>query len=513
MTDIYHAMIVGGGHNGLAVATYLAKAGKRVLVLEARDTLGGAAGTREFYPGFSVSECAHLLYGLHPRVVNELKLHIPLAAKRLSTISLGREADHVKIDDGYVSNVSSEDAGRYGEFHGKMMRYAKLLADTLTERPPKLAENDFSDKVMLAKLALKVRLLGKQDMRELLRVGAINIYDVLEEELENPLLKGALSLDAVLGGFAGPRSPNTVLSFLYRHAGSAIGCAGPGIPKGGMGAVSQALAKVAAENGVEVRTNAKVSRIDVIKGKVTGLQLEDGENVSCGCVVSNADLRTTFRDLVGYSKLETEFARRVHNHRAKGAAAKLHLALDGLPEVHGLSKADLGQRLLIAPSPSYVEQAFDHVKYREVSAKPVLEITIPTLHDSSLAPSGQHVLSAIVQYAPGEAADSNAANQFEANIMAALEERLPGIGQHVIASELLMPADLEATYGMTGGHWHHGEYALDQFLMLRPVPGAAQYATPISGLYLCGAGCHPGGNVMGVAGRNCAKAVLKGALS
>ena len=512
MTDQYHVVVVGGGHNGLVTASYLAKSGKKVLVLEARDKVGGAAGTREFHEGFAVSECAHLLYGLHPRVIKELQLEIPLAAKSLSTISLGQEADHVRINGGHVTNVSSMEAGRYAAFFDKMMRYARLLADTLTERPPKLADNKFQDKMMLARLALKVRLLGKDDMRELLRVGAINIFDVLDEELDNPLLKGALSLDAVLGGFAGPRSPNTVLSFLYRHAGPASGCAGPAIPAGGMGAVADALAGSAEANGVEVRTGARVARIIVTQGEVTGVELENGEQIACRCVISNADLTTTFRDLVGYSKVETEFSRRVHNHRSKGTAAKLHLALRGLPEVPGLSQADLGQRLLIAPSPGYVEQAFDHVKYHEVSAKPVMEITIPSLHDASLAPSGQHVLSAIVQYAPGQPKDSDAAGQFEANIMATLETFLPGIGAQVLASELLLPADLEALYGMTGGHWHHGEYALDQFLMLRPVPGAAQYATPVNGLYLCGAGCHPGGNVAGVAGRNCADAVLKGVL-
>ena len=512
MTDQYHAIVVGGGHNGLVAAAYLSKSGKKVLVLEAREKLGGAASTREFCQGFTVSDCAHLLYGLHPKVVAELKLEIPFASSRLSTISLGRGADHVEIDGGHVSNVPSAEADRYARFHAKMMRYAGLLGDTLTERPPKLGKNDLRDKLMLTKLALKVRFLGRDDMRELLRVGAINIYDVLEEELENPLLKGALSLDAVLGGFAGPRSPNTVLSFLYRYAGTALGCAGPAIPAGGMGAVADALALAAHNNGVEMRTGAKVARVVVADGKTTGVQLDGGETIHCSCVISNADLKTTFKEMVGYSKLETEFVRRVHNHRSKGTAAKLHLALRGLPRVPGLSMSDFGQRLVIAPSPAYVERAFDHVKYHEVSAQPVMEITIPSIHDPSLAPAGQHVLSAVVQYAPTDPKDIDAREIFKTNIMSTLEAHLPGISEQVIDSEILMPKDLEAAYGMSGGHWHHGEYALDQFLMLRPVPGAAQYATPVNGLYLCGASCHPGGNITGVAGKNCADAVIKGGL-
>jgi len=510
MTDHYHTIVVGGGHNGLVAAAYLAKSGKQVLVLEAREKLGGAAGTREFYQGFAVSECAHLLYGLHPKVVAELKLEIPFASNRLSTISLGLGDDHVEIDGGHVSNVSSAEADRYAKFHTKMMRYAGLLGDTLTECPPKLGKNDLREKLMLAKLALKVRLLGRDDMRELLRVGAINIFDVLEEELENPLLKGALSLDAVLGGFAGPRSPNTVLSFLYRHAGMALGCAGPAIPAGGMGAVADALATAAEAAGVEMRTGAKVARVVLSDGKATGVQLDGGETIRCSCVISNADLKTTFEEMVGYSKLETEFARRVHNHRSKGTSAKLHLALKELPRVPGLSLSDLGQRLVIAPSPAYVERAFDHVKYHEVSAQPVMEITIPSIHDPSLAPTGQHVLSSVVQYAPTDPKDSEARETFKTNIMSTLEAHLPGISDQVIESEILLPKDLEATYGMSGGHWHHGEYALDQFLMLRPVPGAAQYSTPINGLYLCGASCHPGGNITGMAGRNCADAVIRG---
>ncbi len=518
MTNQYDVAVVGGGHNGLVTATYLARSGKKVVVLEASNKLGGAAGTAEFHEGFSVSECAHLLYALHPDVVRDLGLEsngLTYAARNLKTISLSPKGEHVTITSGSVSgtSLSNGDMNNYRVFNKRMMRFAKVLAAVLTERPPRLADNDFKDRMTLLKLALKVRMLGRDDMRELLRVGAINIYDVLEEQFENPLLKGALSLDSVLGSFAGPRSPNTVLGFLYRYAIEALGGGGPAIPVGGMGAVTSALAKAAEQSGAELRTNCRVNRIQVKDYTVNGIELENGEIIEAATIVSNADPKVTFAELVGYPKLEIEFTRRIHNIRAKGTTAKLHLALEGLPEIEGLTEADLGHRLVIAPSSTYVEQAFDHVKYGEASENPVVEITIPTVHDKTLAPEGKHVLSAVVQYLPRDLRNgewSERKESYTARIINTIDECLPGLKDKIIGQELLTPEDIENRFGNTGGHWHHGEFALDQFLMMRPVPGAAQYATPIDGLYLCSAGCHPGGGVMGVAGKNCAEAVMGG---
>jgi phytoene dehydrogenase-like protein len=255
-----------------------------------------------------------------------------------------------------------------------------------------------------------------------------------------------------------------------------------------------------------------VARITLEGDRVSGVELESGEKLAAGTVVSNADPVRTLLTLVGARNLETGFSQKVQHIRAKGTAAKLHLALDGLPEFSRLPAGHVGERLVIAPDPIYVERAFDHSKYGQSSTDPVLEITIPTVHDRSLAPEGKHVLSAVVQYAPydsGAGADARR-SEFLNRVLNVLEKYSPSLRRHVVASELLMPADLEREFRMTGGHWHHGELALDQFLMLRPVAGAAQYAMPIRGLYLCGAGCHPGGGVMGSAGGNAARAVLAG---
>ncbi len=514
MTNSNHVVIIGGGHNGLVCAAYLAKAGKKVTVLEAADRVGGAAATREFAPGYKAS-CAHLLNLLDDSISKELSLSsngLSIAKSGLDTIALAADGNHITIRaDGIEgAGLSNEDKAAYREYRRFMSKFAAVIGGLHNQVPPRITQ-ERGDLMTLGKLALKIRMLGRDDMREFLRIAGINIYDILKENFDNPLLKGALSLDAVLGTFSGPRSNNSVFTALHRMSGNNAGPAGAmSIPAGGMGAVTEALATAAKKAGAEIRTGSPVSRILMDGMQVSGVELANGEQLAASTVVSNADPKTTILDLLGSRYVEADFARRIHNVRSNGNAAKLHLALDGLPDFRGLGQAQLGERLLIAPTVEYVELAFNHCKYGEYSVKPVAEITIPSIHDRSLAPDGKHVLSAIVQYAPRNlgAGWSEGKAAFTAAVFDVLETYAPDIREKTVATELLTPEDLQREFRMTGGHWHHGELSLDQFLMLRPVPKSAQYKTPVDGLYFCGAGCHPGGGVMGSAGRNAANVVL-----
>jgi phytoene dehydrogenase-like protein len=514
MTDSNRIVVIGGGHNGLVCAAYLAKAGKKVTVLEAADRVGGAAATREFAPGYKAS-CAHLLNLLDDSISKELSLAshgLSIAKSGLNTVALATDGNHMTIAPDSVegAGLSSEDKAAYTEYRRFMSKFAAIIGGLHNQVPPRITQ-ERGDLLQLGKLALKIRMLGRDDMREFLRIAGINIYDILKENFENPLLKGALSLDAVLGAFSGPRSNNSVFTALHRMSGNNAGPAGTAsIPAGGMGSVTEALAAAAKKAGADIRTGCPVSKILMDGMRVCGVELANGETLEAPTVISNADARTTIMNLLGARHVEGDFARRIGNIRAKGNAAKLHLALDGLPDFKGLSQAQLGERLVIAPTVEYVEQAFNHCKYGEYSAKPVAEITIPSIHDSSLAPGGKHVLSAIIQYAPRNlgAGWSEGKAAFTEVVMELLSTYAPDIREKTVAMELLTPEDIEREFGMPGGHWHHGEMCLDQFLMLRPVPKSAQYKTPVDGLYLCGAGCHPGGGVMGSAGRNAAKAVL-----
>ena len=511
MTNI---VIIGGGHNGLICAAYLAKAGRKVTVLEAADQVGGAAATREFAPGFRAS-CAHLLYLLDKDISKELGLEslgLRMARTDLKTIALAEDSNHITISSDTVegSGLTSEDKSAYKEYRRFMSKFAGVVGGIHNKIPPRITY-DRKDLIPLGKLALNIRMMGRDDMREFLRIAGINIYDILKENFDSPLLRGALSLDAVLGTNSGPRSNNSVFTALHRMSGNTGKAAGAvAIPAGGMGAVTDALAAAAKKFGAEIRTNSPVSSILMDGDVISAVQLANGEQIAASTVVSNADPKTTIMTLLGARHVEAGFAKKIGNIRAKGNAAKLHLALNSLPEFTGVSRDQLGERMVIAPTVEYVERAFNHSKYGEYSAQPVAEITIPSIHDSSLAPDGQHVLSAIVQYAPHTLGMGWGAGKaaFTEELMSLLTAYAPGIRDKVISAELLTPQDIESEYRMAGGHWHHGEMSLDQFLMLRPVPRSAQYETPVEGLYFCSAGCHPGGGVMGSAGRNAANVVL-----
>ncbi len=508
MTDSYDAIIVGAGHNGLVCSALLARAGKRVLVLEANDQVGGAAVTREFADGYSVSACAHLLYQLQPEVRKDLKIATRLASDDMTTIALGEDGRHLRLHGKELEGVDEHDADQYRQFRKRMTRFAGLLRKHLNKPPPRLGTKDFKDLFALGQLGLDLRMLGKDEMREFLRLIGMNIHDELNERFQSPLLKGAISLDAVLGTHLGPRSPNTIMTYLYRLAGDHGRI---GVPAGGMGSVSNELAHAARAEGATIRIATAVKRIIVENGRVTGVETESGDRFDSFTVISNADPKQTIMNLVGPRHVEAGFTRRIHHLRAKGNAAKLHLALDGLPTIEGVSKQDFAERLIIAPDEHYVERAFNPAKYGEASPQPVIEMTFPSFRDETLAPTGKHIMSAVVQYAPydlreGWSETSKAA--FQKVIIDTIARYAPDITSRITASELLTPADIEREFHITGGHWHHAELTLDQFMFVRPVSSAAQYSMPLEGLYLCGAGTHPGGGVSGAAGRNAARSIL-----
>ena len=512
----YDCIVVGAGHNGLVCANYLARGGRRVLVLEAAAEVGGAAVTREFAPGFRVSACAHLLQSMPRTLVDELALRshgFKLAAEDLVTVALSPDGAPLPLT---AEGLATRAPGDRAAVSASSMRGCSALAQgtgagadgaTAAARHRRRAPTNGR----LLRFGWQIRRLGRRDMRELLRIGGMCVYDLLQENLSNPLLQGALGFDAVLGTNFGPRAPGTVFTWLYRLAAAAhAGRERPAQPQGGLGALSDALAASARAAGATIRTSTAVRRIRVENDRAVGVTLESGESIGATLVVSNADPKTTFLGLLGSEHLDTGFVRRVAHLRSTGLAAKLHLALDRVPQFRGLDGDALGGRLLIAPSLDYIERAYNSSKYGECPPAPCIEITLPTLHDAQLAPAGAHVLSAVVQYVPYAVRGGwdQARDALLAGVIECIEEYAPGLRHTIVAAELLTPPDIERQFRISGGHWHHGELALDQFFMVRPVPGAAQYSTPLAGLYLCGAGSHPGGGVMGMAGRNAARRIL-----
>jgi phytoene dehydrogenase-like protein len=504
----YNCIVIGGGHNGLVCATYLARAGRSVLVLEAADEVGGAAVTREFSPGFQVSACAHLLHSMSTAMIKDLRLEehgLTFAARAMPTVALSPEGEAMELKGGDACGALLD-------------RLATALRPLLETVPPRLGTDAWADRKTLLGLGWQIRRLGRRDMRELLRIGGMNVFDLLKDNFESSLLQGALGFDAVLGTNFGPRSPGSVFTLLYRLAAASAAHGGGGgaflaQPHGGLGALTAALARAATSANVDVRTGTAVERVLVRDYRAAGVVLSSGETIEADVVISNVDPKATFLRLLGAEHLDAGFVRRVSHLRTRGLAAKVHLALNDLPHFTGGVTSDaLAGRLLIAPSLEYLERAFNHSKYGEFSEAPGIEVTLPTVNDPSMAPKGRHVLSAVVQYAPYDLKSTGGWEQgrqrFADVVMDTLERYAPGLRKSVSACQVLAPPDIEREFRITGGHWHHAELALDQFFMMRPLPGAAQYQTPVEGLYLCGAGCHPGGGVMGTAGRNAARQVL-----
>ncbi|MEM1114429.1 MAG: NAD(P)/FAD-dependent oxidoreductase [Pseudomonadota bacterium] len=511
----YDTVIVGAGHNGLVCAAYLAQAGQSVLVLEAAEQPGGFAARREFYPGFQTS-VAHTLNHFSSQVARDLKLqnhgYLP-ATRAMDTVALDPEGDHVSIGDLSVTGVSGEESADYVKYREMLKTFARTLEPFWNKTMPGIGENSLSDMATFAQLGLRLRLMGRDDMLEFLRVATLPMRDLMDDNFDNKLLQAALAWDGIIGSKLAPRSPNqSVFTLLYRMCGDHDGM--HSIPEGGINTLVQSLVGAAATAGAELRCSAPVRHITVEGDedgqRVSGVVLADGEEISAGRVVSAIDPQSTFLRLVGAQHLEIEFTNRISRLRCEGFVAKLHLALDGLPQFSGLDTP--AGRMIIAPELDAIEFAFDDAKHGGISENPVLEVTVPSLHDSALAPAGQHVLSAHVMYVPAKPKGgwTDAAREgLIARLMAELERYAPGIGEQVLATELLTPADMEKQFGITGGHWHHTEFAVDQMLMMRPTYEAAQYGTPIPGLFLCGAGSHPGGGITGMPGQNAAREILR----
>ena len=510
----YDNIIIGGGHNGLICASYLARKGQSVLLLEASNTLGGLAASREFSPDFRVS-VAHSLSHFSEAVSKELRLadhgYSP-CGEILDTVGLSLDGQHVVVSGDQISGVNASDKDNYGSYLATLKRFAGALKPFWMKTMPRIGTTRLSEITTFGHLGAKLRLLGKKDMGEFMRVATLPSRDLMDENFDSDILKAVLSWDGLIGSKMAPRSPNaSVLNMFYRMSGQYDGA--HFLPSGGIKSLIDALHGAALAAGVEVRTGAEVNRV-VIDSDDTGLfasgvELSSGEIIKGACVVSSADPKRTFLNLVGARNLEIDFVNRINRLRSDGYVGKLHLALDSLPKFLGVDNP--ASRMIIAPSLDAIEFAFDDAKYGEYSESPVMEIIVPSVKDMSLAPEGKHVLSAHIMYLPHALKGGwteAAREKLYQKLIDILELYAPGISSQIIDGEMLTPADLETTYLNTGGHWHHTELSMDQMLMMRPTYEAAQYSTPINNLYLCGAGSHPGGGLMGGPGHNAAKEII-----
>jgi phytoene dehydrogenase-like protein len=495
----FDTIVIGAGPNGLAAAHRLASKGAAVLVVEAAAAPGGGAGL------------AHLSYNLDPRVEKAMNLAahgLGWLSADLATTALSPDGRHLRLQGGGVSGDFSEaDRKAWAALRARLMRFAAVLAPLNDMPPPRIAKGVGNPMLKLAMIGLRARLLGAAEFRELGRILLTNVHDLLDDELTDPRLKGALAFEATLGGWLGPRSPNSVLPWLVRMSGQTGGVQGAvGLPKGGMAAIGAALAAAATAAGAVIRCDARVARIIVEGERVSGVMLAGGEEIRAGRVVSSIAPKTTLLTLIGPRHLDAGLVTRARHQKARGGAAKLHLTLRALPDFRGANPQD---RLILAGSEHDVESSFNPVKYGRVPDRPGMEIMIPTAHEPRA--DGRHLLSAIAQFAPHAPADRDAARaQMLAACMAQLEAHAPGIGVLVEQAELLMPYDIEDRYGLPGGQWHAGELSVEQMLFLRPLPGIAQYKGPVPGLWLASAGCHPGGGISGTPGWNAALAMEAG---
>ena len=520
----YDAIVVGGGHNGLVCAAYLARAGQRVLVLERREVLGGAAVTEEIFPGFRFSVCSYVVSLLRPRILRELELArwglriVPLECS-FTPLPDGRslcrwpDAERTRRE---IARFSANDAEVYSEFGrtlGKLARFAKPVIDTPAPAPTSLRPGELKE---LLAMGNRLRGLGDDLAALQAKLMTMSAVDFLREWFESDTLISPMACSGIIGTMLGVHSPGTAYVLLHHYMGEIDGASRAwGFPVGGTGAVSEAIATSARHFGAEIRVGSPVQQALISGGRAAGVVLENGDELYARKVVSGLDPRRTFHQLIGEQHLPNPFNTQVRRYKYRGSSGKVNLALDRFPEFScrpGQGPHVRGD-VAIAPSTDYLERAFDEAKYGDFSQRPYINAVFPSLLDPSMAPPGKHVMSCFVQYAPYDIKEGPAhwperREAFGDAVVDTLAEYCPGIRESILHRQVLTPWDLEQDFGLTEGNIFHGELGLDQLLFQRPFSGWARYKTPIKDLWLCGSGAHPGGGVMGAPGMLAADAVL-----
>jgi phytoene dehydrogenase-like protein len=524
VTRRYDAVVIGGGHNGLTAAAYLARAGRSVLVLEKRHVLGGAAVTEEVFPGFRFSEMSYVVSLLRPEIIRELELPkhgleiLPLdgTITPLDDDSLWRVNDHGKTirELRRWSKTDAEAYEEYGQLMADMARFVKPILSFVPPDPGKINPFDWMQVVGLAK---SFQQLPERLQHTFVQLMTMSATEFLQQWFETDPLIATMSASGIIGTFQGVRSPGTAYVLLHHYMGEIDGAFRAwGIPRGGTGGISEAIGSAAQALGAEIQMEAPVARIEVRNGRATGVVLESGEEISAGTVLSSVDSHLTFLKLVEPAHLDASFLDEVKRYKYRGSSGKVNLALDALPEL--ACKPGRGEWLRgaisFSPGVDYMERAYDDAKYGRFSRRPYVDCIIPTLVDPAMAPPGKHVMSCFVQYAPyhlsdGRVWDAKERDAFGETVIDTLEERFPKIRSLILHQQVLTPKDIEDMIGLTEGNIFQGELSLEQLFFNRPVPGWARYRTPIKSLWMCGSATHPGGGIMGAPGRIAALELLK----
>jgi phytoene dehydrogenase-like protein len=516
-------VIIGGGHNGLVTAFYLAKSGFKPLVLERRPQVGGCAITDEFHPGFRCSTLAHNAGPIRPDIVRDMQLEkhgLQFITPETCVTALSREGRALSLyqDENKsaqaIAAFSQGDAAKYPEFEKSLAKISKLIAEALATTPPDIDHPSGGDLWSMLKTGRALRNLGKRDMYRVLRWGPMAVADLVAEYFETELLRAVIAARGIFGTFLGPWSAGSGLQLLIRAAGDSHPAGSAFFAAGGMGTLTHAMASAVKAAGVEIRTGAEVIEIRVKDGKATGVVLGTGEEISANAVISNADPKRTLLKLTDPTHLSPDFVQKLQHYRGNGTVAKVNLALSGLPNFPALTNGDsaaLRGRIHIGHEIDYLERAFDESKYGNFSRQPYLEATIPSLTDPMLAPKGKHVMSIYMQYAPYKLKGDWESQRLALGqtVVGTLAQYAPNLAELILTHQIITPQDLEDIYGLTGGQIFHGDLALDQFFTTRPLLDWARYRTPIEHLYLCGSGTHPGAGLTGGSGANAAREILK----